>query len=148
MSNCVDVLLLDGFDLRGQPAQLCTQRFYEDCYRSLAPGGLMVVNLSIDDPNLVQSHTRLECIFENTVLVESPDGTNKVVFAGKGAGGFDLPHEQLRARLGRLERHHPVDLRHTFERIRFRQYLSRSAIGSLQRAEQAREPEDESANPP
>ena len=133
ISNCVDVLLVDGFDLRGQSAQLCTQRFYEDCYQSLAPEGLIVINLSIDDPNLEQFHARLRCSFANAVLVESPDGTNKVVFAGKGAG-FDLPHEQLRARLGRLEQHHSVGLRETFERIRFRQSQSRGANGFRQRA--------------
>jgi spermidine synthase len=133
VSDCVDVLLVDGFDLHGQSAQLCTQRFYEDCYRSLAPEGLIVINLSIDDPNLEQSHARLRRIFGNAVLVGSPDGTNKVAFAGKGAA-FDLPYEQLHARLGRLERHHSVGLRDTFERIRFRQSLSRGANGFRQRA--------------
>ncbi len=137
ISDC-DVLLVDGFDLHGQSAQLCTQRFYEECYRSLAPEGLIVINLSIDDPNLAQSHTRLRRSFANVVLVESPDGTNKVVFAGKGTG-FDLPHEELRARLGRLERRHSVGLRDTYERIRFKQCLSRSTSTQLKLAEQARE---------
>jgi spermidine synthase len=134
LSNCVDVLLVDGFDLHGQPAQLCTQRFYEDCYRSLAPEGLIVINLSIDDPNLEQSHARLRRSFANAVLVDSPDGTNKVAFAGKGAG-FDLPLEKLRARLAKLERLHPVGLRETFERIRFRQSLSRSTSARRKLAE-------------
>jgi spermidine synthase len=132
-SDCVDVLLVDGFDLHGQSAQLCTQRFYEDCYRSLAPEGLIVINLSIDDPNLEQSHARLRRSFANAVLVGSPDGTNKVAFAGKGAA-FDLTYEQLHARLGRLERHHSVGLRDTFEHIRFRLSLSRGANGFRQRA--------------
>jgi len=145
--DCVDVLLVDGFDLHGQAAELCTQRFYEDSYRSLTPEGLIVINLSIDDPNLEQSHARLRRCFANSVLVESPDGTNKVVFAGKGAA-FDLPHEQLRAQLGGLEQHHPVDLRETFERIRFRQSLSHSTSALRKLAEAAREAGDKLAHLP
>jgi hypothetical protein len=38
-----------------------------------------------------------------------------------------------------LERHHPVDLRETFERIRFKQSLSRSTIALRKHAEAARE---------
>lgn len=147
LSNCVDVLLVDGFDLHGQAAQLCTQRFYEECYRSLTPEGLIVINLSIDDPNLDQSHARVRRCFANSVLVESSDGTNKVVFAGKGAA-FDLPHEQLRTRLGGLERHHPVDLRETFERIRFKQSLFRSTSAPRKLAEAAREAGDKFAHLP
>jgi spermidine synthase len=85
LADCVDVLLVDGFDLHGQAAQLCTEGFYEDCYRSLSPEGLIVINLSIDDPDLGQSYARLRRSFANAVLVESPDGANKVAFAGKGA---------------------------------------------------------------
>ena len=46
--NSVDVLLVDGFDLNGQSAQLCTQHFYDDCYRSLAPEGIVVINFAVD----------------------------------------------------------------------------------------------------
>jgi spermidine synthase len=143
----VDVLLVDGFDLHGQSPQLCTQRFYEDCYRSLAPEGVIVINLSIDDPNLEQTHARLRRAFANAVLLGSPDGTNKVAFAVKGAA-FDLPYEQLHARLGRLERHHSVGLRDTFERIRFRQSLSRSTSAPRKLAEQAHDADDKLAHLP
>lgn len=40
-----EVLVVDGFDIYGQPPQLCSQGFYEDCYRALACDGVMVVNL-------------------------------------------------------------------------------------------------------
>jgi spermidine synthase len=40
-----DVLLIDGFDEFGQPPQLCSAEFYDQCYRRLAPGGIMIVNL-------------------------------------------------------------------------------------------------------
>lgn len=44
-SELMEVLLVDGFDIHGQPPQLCSQEFYDDCYRALAPDGLLVVNL-------------------------------------------------------------------------------------------------------
>ena len=34
----------------GQPPQLCSQDFYDDCFRALAPGGVLVVNLHVDHP--------------------------------------------------------------------------------------------------
>jgi len=40
-----EVLLVDGFDIHGQPSQLCSQKFYDDCYRALGLEGLLVVNL-------------------------------------------------------------------------------------------------------
>jgi len=121
--NCVDVLLVDGFDLNGQSAQLCTQHFYDDCYRCLSPGGVVVVNLAVEDPHLERSIVRIRRSFENVVVVESEDGTNRVAFAGKGTQ-MGLPFERLCARLGELEGHHAVGLRDTLHRIRYEQYLS------------------------
>jgi len=40
-----DVLLVDGFDYDGLPRQLCSARFYDDCFDFLMPGGMLVVNL-------------------------------------------------------------------------------------------------------
>jgi spermidine synthase len=121
--NCVDVLLVDGFDLNGQSAQLCTQHFYDDCYRSLAPEGIVVINFAVEDPHLERSVARIRRSFENVVVVESEDCTNRVAFASKGTE-TGLPFEQLCARLGGLEGHHPVGLRDTLHRIRYEQYPS------------------------
>ena len=46
-----DVLLVDGFDHAGQPAALCTQRFYDDCFAALRADGVLVVNLHYDHPD-------------------------------------------------------------------------------------------------
>jgi spermidine synthase len=127
VANSTDVLLVDGFDSNGQAAQLCTQRFYDDCYRSLAPDGLLVVNLVVEDPFLERSVSRIRRTFGSAVAVDSKDYANRVVFASKG-NGLCLPHEQLCARLGALERDHAVDLRDTLQRIRYEQYKPRATI--------------------
>jgi spermidine synthase len=125
-SNSADVLLVDGFDLNGQSAQLCTQAFYDDCYVSLAPEGMIVINLAAEDPNLERSIARIRRRFQNAVVVDSEDYTNRVVFASKGQR-FDLPFEQLCARLPALELLHPIGLRDTLQLIRFELYESIAA---------------------
>jgi spermidine synthase len=117
-----EVLLVDGFDREGHSAQLCSERFYEDCFQLLAPGGIMVVNLALGDPRLPQSVERIHRRFPNTVVVKSEDFTNRIAFAPKGAG-LDLSLEQLCARLGWLEQQHQVGLSHTLQHIRHAQYM-------------------------
>lgn len=78
-----DVLIVDGFDLNGQPPELCTQRFYDDCYQALTASGLMVVNLCGDDNRMIL--TRIRRSFQDQVLTVIPevDG-NTIVFACRG----------------------------------------------------------------
>ena len=74
---------MDGFDVHGQPPQLCSQEFYEDCYRALASDGVMFVNLC--SPGHEQSIDKIRRAFDDRVLIVVPeDGENKVVFAVKG----------------------------------------------------------------
>jgi hypothetical protein len=62
-----EVLLVDGFDIRRQPSQLCSQKFYDDCYRALGLEGLLVVNLcSHKDQQLI---ARIRMSFDDRVLV-------------------------------------------------------------------------------
>ena len=125
--SATDVLLVDGFDSNGQSAQLCTTHFYDDCFRSLTPHGLLVVNLVVEDPFLERSVERIRRSFGSALVVESKDGANRVVFASKG-NGLCLPYDQMRARLSALEPVHAVDLRDTLHHIRYEQYKSRATI--------------------
>jgi spermidine synthase len=83
-ANQFDVLIVDGFDITGQPEQLCSQRFYDDCYNALAPDGVMVVNLS--DRGYRALLVRMRHSFQNRVVVVGcEDGDNQIAFAGKGS---------------------------------------------------------------
>src|ERR1700733_3431193 len=79
-SGWFEVLLVDGFNLHGQPPQLCSQKFYDDCYRALALDGVLVVNLcGLEDR---RSMERIRRSFDDRVLVLIPeDGENKIIFA-------------------------------------------------------------------
>jgi spermidine synthase len=113
----LDILLVDGFDLDGQPRQLCSAAFYDDCYAALRPGGVLVVNLCADDTGYGSYIARIGDAFSGkTVVVEAEEGDNKIVFAGKTAD-FPPTLETLGERLRALELKHPVELDRTAQKI-------------------------------
>lgn len=84
-SECVDVLLVDGFDRDGQPGQLCSARFYDHCYAKLRDGGVLVVNLLGNDTKFGTYAARMRDSFDDqVVVVEAEELGNKIAFAYKG----------------------------------------------------------------
>lgn len=83
-AGAVDVLLVDGFDGTGQPAQLCSQAFYDDCFGALAPGGVMAVNLHADHPEHELFTGRIARSFKgNAAQVLAGEKANCIVLAGR-----------------------------------------------------------------
>jgi spermidine synthase len=81
----IDVLLVDGFDENGQPPALCSQAFYDDCHHVLSPGGVLVVNLHVDDAGHETQMQRIAHAFEGNVMqVIAPGQANCIVFAVRG----------------------------------------------------------------
>jgi spermidine synthase len=77
-----DALLVDAFDEGGQPPALCSQAFYDDCRRALAPGGVLVVNLHVDDTEHELRTRRIASAFgDNAMQVVASRQANCVVFA-------------------------------------------------------------------
>lgn len=92
-----DVLLVDGFDHQGQPAALCSQGFYDDCFAALAADGVLVVNLHSDHPDYALLVGRISRSFSgNAVEVLAVEKSNSIVFACRGATisprRMSLPH--------------------------------------------------------
>ena len=93
-----DVLLADGFDSDGLPPRLSSQRFYDDCFDVLRPGGFLVANLHF-------GHARFEVIVERirrsfgsaVLIVDGVDLANSVIFAHKGRALEPQPPRALRA---------------------------------------------------
>lgn len=80
-----DVLLVDGFDLEGQPPALCSQRFYDDCADVLAPEGLLVANLHTGHKQFDELVDRISRSFRGSAfVVDDGECSNTIVFAGKG----------------------------------------------------------------
>lgn len=81
----VDVLVVDGFGSQGQPARLCSQRFYDDCADLLHPEGVLVVNLHAGHRQHDTLVGRIQRSFGGAALVVG-DGelANNIVFASTG----------------------------------------------------------------
>jgi spermidine synthase len=80
----IDILLVDGFDGGGQPAQLCSQQFYDHCFAAMSAGGILVVNLHADHPQHELFCQRIAHSFKaNAMQVVAADKTNCVVFAAR-----------------------------------------------------------------
>lgn len=122
-----DVLVVDGFDRTGQPAQLCSRQFYDACYTALAPNGIMVANLLGDVTETGACLERIHQGFNGAVIViDALDSLNKIVFACKG-NALDLPEQVLLGRLRGLECEHAVSLRQTAQSILRQRRLARAA---------------------
>lgn len=59
----LDILLVDGFDRDGQPEQLCSLGFYDNCRASLRADGILVVNLCADDGACSSYISRIQTAF-------------------------------------------------------------------------------------
>jgi spermidine synthase len=113
----LDVLLVDGFDRGGQPDQLCSAAFYDDCRLRLAPGGVLVANLYADDRAADSRVERIRDSFAGKIaVIKADESENKVVFAGTEAP-FPPPFSELVERLRALEASHPVCLDVTLRKI-------------------------------
>ncbi len=109
-SKKFDVLIVDGFDITGQPEQLCSQRFYNNCYNALASDGVMVVNLSDRGYSALLARIRLS--FQNRVVVVGcDDGDNQIAFAGKGnAFALTQSDRELKQHATYIDQYRPIKL--------------------------------------
>jgi spermidine synthase len=81
----VDVLLVDGFDNDGLPARLASKRFYDDCFETLQPDGIVVVNLHRQHRHYQVYLDRIRRSFKGSILVvDQGEAGNSIVFAFKG----------------------------------------------------------------
>jgi len=112
-----DVLVIDGFDRDGQPEQLCSQDFYDDCYRAMAPGGIMVVNLLADELETDHYVDRIRRSFDEAVVViDAPGSLNKIAFACKG-DALKIDERTLQDRVEQLAAQYPIMLNTTAQSI-------------------------------
>ena len=84
-----DVLLIDGFDVNGQPAALSSAAFYADCRRALRPGGVAVFNLHSHESDYAGIVQRLRHAFDAKVCrFRGIAPHNHILFAVAPAAGF------------------------------------------------------------
>ncbi len=104
-----DVLIVDGFDADGLPAQLSSQRFYDDCFAALADNGIMVVNMWKGYPHYDEYLARINNSFAgNWVIVDAEDGFNQIVLAVKNTA-FPPAASTIRHHANLLCQSHPLN---------------------------------------
>lgn len=108
-SNHADALIVDGFDMSGQPPQLCSQNFYDLCRERLSETGVLVTNLWAADVEYGTCISRLRCSFHDQVVsVSSEDRENRIVFSCKGSG-FPPSERDLLRRARELNAVHRIN---------------------------------------
>ncbi|MFP3558857.1 fused MFS/spermidine synthase [Paraburkholderia sp. SIMBA_049] len=115
-----DVLLVDGFNADGLPAELGSRSFYEACRRRLSDDGMLVANLVTDEPDFHRYLRSLREVFGNTVTLAPSEASehNVTVFAWKGVDGVPSLMTMFdRARA--LAHGHAVNLHATATRIEY-----------------------------
>jgi spermidine synthase len=115
-----DVLLVDGFNADGLPAELGSRTFYEACRRRLSDDGVLVANLVTDEPDFHRYLRALREVFANAVTLAPSEGSqhNVTVFAWKGAE--EVPSfTALLDRARELGPRHTVNLHATATRIEY-----------------------------
>jgi spermidine synthase len=116
-SHRVDALIVDGFDASGQPPQLCSHDFYDQCHARLSETGILVTNLWAADLEYGTIISRLRRSFDDQVVsVSSEDPENRIVFACKGPG-FPPPERDLLTRARELNAVHRINFTPTAEAI-------------------------------
>jgi spermidine synthase len=115
ISREVDVLLVDAFGINRVPPELCTQRFYDDCYLALTATGLMVVNVCGESHREILARIRKS--FSGKVLLSPDNDGNTVVFASKGellwpkgesSGSFQMKRRKFEKKHGLGQAMKPV----------------------------------------
>ena len=112
-----DALIVDGFDAGGLPAQLGSQKFYDDCFASLADSGVMVANLWGGYPHYDEYLARIGNSFSGRVaIVDADDSVNKIVFAAKNTE-FPPSASTIRRQAKLLGLAHPLNFQAKSNRL-------------------------------
>lgn len=113
-----DVLLVDGFDHNGQSAALCSQRFYDDCFNALTPGGVLAVNFHYDDADYPLWQARLQRSFSGQITeIPALEKSNCIVFASCAAAMPSPRQLSVQAALAGLDAAARQQLKTEFARI-------------------------------
>lgn len=102
-----DVILVDGFDGTGIPADLCSRRFYTQCRQALSACGVMVANVQAETSQARQLRERVGKVFDGQcIMVESDEGGNEIVTAVNDRTELDALAADFAARWATLPQVH------------------------------------------
>ncbi|QBR04209.1 fused MFS/spermidine synthase [Paraburkholderia pallida] len=99
LHNDADVILLDGFDAFGLPANLASHAFYDACHAALRENGVLVANLLERGSRAAACLERIGYAFgQRPFCTHAVRGGNPVAMVVKTASAPDWPALHARAR--------------------------------------------------
>jgi len=113
-----ELLIIDAFDSRGVPPDLCSQDFFDSCAQALTADGLMAINLWGSDRNFDIYLQRIEQSFAQRVLVLPTGRPGNIVVFGFRRAPADLRWASLRERAKQLQQDYPIEFLEFVERLR------------------------------
>ena len=126
-----DVLIVDGFDKHGQPSQLCSKKFYDNCFRALRPDGILVINLCGEMEGNRRYQDLVNQSFQNaSVMVLERGHVNQVLFACKG-NMLAVSIEDLIAQAAELHKKHAFDVAQVAQNFLFYRQLNERSRKTL-----------------
>lgn len=114
--DAFDLVLVDGFDAKGRPGTLDTERFYLGARRTLTGDGLLVVNLLGRSRGYRASVERIASAFDDRVAIAKSESGNVIVFGNAGEP-VDVSFRELRQRAAALRRETGLNLLPTVARL-------------------------------
>jgi spermidine synthase len=109
LNHDLDALLVDAYDRDGIAPALSSRGFVEDALNSLAPGGVLVVNLAGRREGFASLVSEIIDVFGNRVLaVRVRDDEHHILFAFRDRP-FPPPWRELRARAEELRERFGLD---------------------------------------
>jgi spermidine synthase len=112
------VVMIDAFDSKGIPSDMCTQEFFDSCAASLTNDGILVINLWGSDRNFDVYLQRIEQSFDQRVLMLPTGRPGNIVVFGFRRSPTDMRWTTLRERAKILEQQHKIEFLQFAERLR------------------------------
>ncbi|MEZ0232366.1 MAG: polyamine aminopropyltransferase [Methylophilaceae bacterium] len=112
------VLMIDAFDSKGIPPDLCSQDFFDQCAAALTIDGMMLINLWGSDKNFDIYCQRIEESFKQRILILPTGRPGNIVVIGFRKSPNDLRWSSLRERAKTLETEHKIEFLEFVERLR------------------------------
>ena len=118
-----DVIIVDGFDKDGQPAQLCSQSFYDSCFKSLECNGILAINFCGQVSHNRHYQDLVNHSFQNSsTMIQEKDHLNQVLFACKG-NTLNLSIEEIMEKVIELSKTHTFDVTRIAQDILFYRHI-------------------------
>ena len=107
-----DLILVDGFSLDGQPGELASPAFYQNCRTQLSSSGIFCVNV-LRETGWREQISAIDTAFSQQTVAFPPCASGNTLVFARGEEHVCVDHTTLSARAIALKKHTHLDLSRT-----------------------------------